>query len=98
LDFPVFAERAVPTTARGRIVEEAFNEAITVGDATVTPGDYVLADGSGICFLIADRAGEILEIAEMVAKREALMTTAVLAGKPISEVMGADYEDMLRKD
>jgi len=98
LDFPVFAERAIPTTARGRIVEEAFNEPVTVGNATVTPGDYVLADGSGICFLAADRVEEILEVGEMVAKREALMTRAVLAGELISQVMGADYEDMLRRD
>ena len=98
LDFPVFAERPIPTTARGRIVEEAFNEPVQVGDATVSPGDYVLADGSGICFLLRDRATDILEVAEMVAKREALMTKAVLAGEPISQVMGADYEDMLRKD
>lgn len=98
LDFPVFAERPIPTTARGRIVEEAFNEPVLVGDATVTPGDYVLADGSGICFLARDRAAEILGVAEMVANREALMTEAVLAGEPISQVMGADYEAMLRKD
>lgn len=98
LDFPVFAERPIPTTARGRIVEEAFNEPVRVGDVTVTPGDYALADGSGICFLMRDRAAEIVEVAETVAKREALMTKAVLAGEPISQVMGADYEDMLRKD
>ncbi|MGB0630418.1 MAG: RraA family protein [Alphaproteobacteria bacterium] len=95
LGFPVFAERATPTTARGRIVEEAFNEAITVGDHTVSPGDYVLADGSGICFLQADRAAEIIEVAETIAIRESLMTEAVLAGDPISQVMGADYEKML---
>lgn len=97
LDFAVFAERPIPTTARGRIVEEAFNEPVSIGDATVTPGDYVLADGSGICFLLQERAQDILEAAEMVARREALMTKAVLAGEPISKVMGADYEDMLRK-
>jgi hypothetical protein len=33
----------------------------------------------------------------MISKREALMTATVLAGEPIREVMGADYEDMLRK-
>lgn len=98
LDFPVFARRAIPTTARGRIVEEAFNEPVTIGDVTVCPGDYVLADGSGVCFLAAAQAAEILGVAEMVAKREALMTKAVLAGEPISKVMGADYEDMLRRD
>lgn len=97
LDFPVFARYAIPTTARGRIVEEAFNEPVMVGDVTVTPGDYVLADGSGICFLAAGRAEEIVEVAEMVAKREALMTQAVLRGEPISKVMGADYEHMLKK-
>ena len=97
LDFPVFAESPIPTTARGRIVEEAFNEPVTVGDITVTPDDYVLADGSGICFLTADRAEEILGIAELVAAREALMTRAVLAGEPISQVMGANYEEMLKK-
>ena len=98
LNFPVFAERAVPATAWGRVFEEALNEKITIGDATATPGDYVLADGSSIFLLLAGHAEETLEIAEMVAKREALMTAAVLAGEPISKVMGADYKDMLRKN
>lgn len=98
LDFPVFARYAIPTTARGRIVEEAFNGPVTIGDVVVSAGDYVLADGSGICFLQADRVPEILDVAEKIAKREALMTAAVLAGQPISEVMGADYENMLAKD
>lgn len=98
LDFPVFARHAIPTTARGRIVEEAFNEPVTIGDVIVRPGDFVLADGSGICFLQAEAAADILEVAEKIATREALMTAAVLAGRPISEVMGADYENMLEKD
>ncbi len=98
LGFPVFARFAIPTTARGRIVEEAFNEPVRVGDVTVAPGDYALADGSGICFLEAGRAIEILDTAELIAKREALMTEAVRAGKPISDVMGADYENMLARD
>lgn len=74
LDFPVFARYAIPTTARGRIVEEAFNEPVTIGDVSVEPGDYVLADGSGICFLRAAAAAAIVDVAETVAKREALMT------------------------
>ena len=61
----------------------------------LSPGDYVLADGSGICFLASDKAAEIVATAETIARREALMTKAILAGKPISEVMGADYEKML---
>jgi hypothetical protein len=40
----------------------------------------------------------LLETAEMIARREALMADALRAGKPISQVMGADYEHMLGKE
>ena len=97
LDFPVFARAAMPRTARGRIIEESFNEPITVGDLTVSPNDLLLADGSGVVFLAADRAEEILQNAEMIAAREAKMKDAVIAGDPVSEVMGRDYETMLSR-
>ena len=95
LKFPVFARSAIPTTARGRIVEEAFNKPITIGEVTVKPGDLALADGSGICFLAQEHASRLIETAELIAKREKLMTERVLAGEPISKVMGLDYEQML---
>ncbi len=95
LDFPVFARSATPTTARGRIVEEAFDEPVEIGDVTVRPGDYVIADASGVVFVARDRADEIVTTAEKIAAREAAMTRDVLAGKPVSQVMGADYENML---
>jgi 4-hydroxy-4-methyl-2-oxoglutarate aldolase len=98
LDFPVFARAAVPRTARGRIIEETFNEPIDVGDITVTPGDLVLADGSGVVFLSAGKADEVLESSEMIAAREAKMKEAVLAGDRVSEVMGRDYETMLTRE
>lgn len=97
LDFPVFARTVVPTTARGRIVELESGTPVQVGSVTVKQGDLVIADGSGIVFLTADRAAEILDTAEMIAAREAAMTKAVLAGEPVSKVMGADYEHMLKK-
>ena len=95
LKFPVFARSAIPTTARGRIVEEAFNKPITIGGVIVKPGDLALADGSGICFLPQEYAKKLIDTAERIAKREKLMTERVLAGEPISKVMGADYEHML---
>ena len=97
LEFPVFARSAVPLTARGRIVEESFQKNVKIGRIAVTPGDLVLADGSGVCFLPADKAQEIIESAEMIAGREALMKEAVMRGDRVSEVMGRDYEQMLTR-
>ena len=97
LEFPVFARQATPMTARGRIVEESFNEPVRIGRIQVNPGDLVLADGSGVVFLDAEKAEEAIAGAEQIAAREAKMKAAVLAGDPVTEVMGRDYETMLSR-
>ncbi len=70
-------------------------EPIRVGDLVVQPGDYVIADGSGVVFLPAARAEEIVMTAESLAMREVQMAEAVRAGRSVVEVMGASYESML---
>ena len=97
LGFPVFARAAVPLTARGRVVEESFNRPVRVGGIDVSPGDLVLADGSGVVFIAASKAKGVIEAAEAIAAREAKMKTAVLAGDRVSQVMGRDYETMLQR-
>ncbi len=96
LDFPVFARSATPTTARGRIVEQAFNQPVSIGDVIVTPGVLVTAHASGAVFIAQAQIDAVLETAEKITAREAAMTRDVLAGKPVSEVMGGDYESMLK--
>src|SRR5690242_9336014 len=93
--FPVYARAATPMTARGRVVEASMGEPIRVGDLPVSAGDYVIADWSGVVFLSAARAEEIVTVAEGLAAREAAMAEAVRAGKSVIEVMGASYESML---
>jgi 4-hydroxy-4-methyl-2-oxoglutarate aldolase len=97
LDFPVFARSHTARTARGRIVEVSTNEPIAVGDITVTPGDYVVADGSAVVFVAQDEIERVLETAEAIVAREEAMAQALREGNPISKVMGANYETMLKK-
>jgi len=94
LAFPVYARCGVPVTARGRIVEESFQIPIEVCGVAVAPGDLVIADWTGVVFVPAGRAEEVLDAAEDIAAREAAMAEAVRAGKKPSEVMGASYERM----
>lgn len=95
IDFPVYARAAVPLTARGRIVEESFNEKIVVAGVEVNPGDYVIADGSGIVFIPNEQVEEVLSIAERIVAKEAMMAKAIREGMPVSSVMGRNYETML---
>lgn len=97
IGFPVFARSATARTARGRIIETATNEPITVGDVSVSPGGYVVADASGVVFIAQAEIQSVLDAAESIAEREAAMAAALREGKPIGEVMGESYEQMLKR-
>lgn len=98
LGFPVYARAQTARTARGRIIEVSTGEPVTVGDVTVSPGDYVLADSSGVVFVPAAEIERVVGEAEKIAAREGLMAKAAAAGQPMSQVMGADYEKMLTRE
>jgi regulator of RNase E activity RraA len=97
LDFPVFARSHTARTARGRIVEVATGDPITVGDVTVSPGDYVVADGSAVVFIAQSEIARVVDTAEAIATREEAMAQALREGNSISNVMGANYETMLKR-
>ncbi len=97
VDYPVFGRGATTCTARGRLVELANNQPIVVGNVNVKPGDYAIADSSGVVFIAAEEIERVLPTAEDIAAREAAMDKALLDGEPITKVMGANYENMLRR-
>jgi len=99
-EFPVFSRSLTSRTARGRVVELGVQVPVTIGAAlggevTVQPGDYVLADRSAVIFISAADIQRVLEAAETIVAKEAAMAKAILAGTPIGEVMGGNYEHML---
>ncbi len=94
--FPIFARSCTARTARGRIVELATNQPVEIGDVLVSPGDYVIADGSAVIFIGPNDIERVLAAAEAIAAREAAMAQALRAGQPITQVMGANYEHMLK--
>lgn len=96
IGFPVYAAACTARTARGRLHEAETGGVVTIGGVAVRPGDYVLADGSGVVFVAAADAARVLDAAEMIAAREAAMSRDVEAGLPVSQVMGAAYEHMLK--
>jgi len=98
LGFPVFATMPTARTARGRIVEVATNEPVSIGDLSVSPGDFVVADGSAVAFIRVADIERVLEAAEAIVAREKAMAEALAEDKPISQVMGASYEQLLHRD
>ena len=96
LDFTLYGRAGVPRTARGRVIELDWNVAVQIAGISIAPGDFILADSSGIVVLPAGRAVDLIVRAEAVIDKEALMAKAVRAGTPVSEVMAGNYENMLK--
>jgi regulator of RNase E activity RraA len=96
LGFPVYARAAVPTTARGRIVEDATGVPVEVGGRPVNTGDLAIADASGVVLVAAEDAERVIALAEELAAREGRLAQALRDGRPVLEVMDAGYEAMTR--
>lgn len=97
LGLSVVGLRAVPTTARGRVVEQAWDVPVTVSGIAVSPGDYVVSDASGTVVVPADAVLGVLETAESLRDREAQMAEAIRGGVQVSDVMDSTYESMIAK-
>lgn len=85
--YPLWARAAVPVTARGRIAERGSDVPVLFDGVLVRRGDLVLADGSGVVFVPAGQAAEVIEAAERLARRQEAMAAAIRAGEPVIDVM-----------
>lgn len=95
-DFPVFSRALTSFTARGRVVEKGTGVPVEIGGVTVQPGDYVVADRSAAIFIAQRDIERVLDTAEQIVAKEAAMAKSILAGTPIGQVMGGNYEHMLK--
>lgn len=97
LAFPVFSRGVTPVTARNRVVEVAVNEPVDLAGVRVMPGDYIMADGSGVAVMPAARLEDVVAAARAMMDLENGIRDAIAAGKPLSAAMNESYERATRK-
>lgn len=98
LAFPIFTNRLTCYTARSRVVEQATNQPVQIGDVTVHPSDYLVADGSAVIAIRPNHVEGVLQAAEMIVAREAAMIAEIGRGTSMGEVLAGNYEHMLKTD
>ena len=97
LGFPVYGRAVVPISARGRIVQEAFNEPVEFAGVKVNAGDYILADQCGVTFVSPGLIGEVLRLCKLILERERQMIDAVESGTSVVDVMhDAQFTSIVR--
>ncbi|MFZ7101220.1 MAG: RraA family protein [Peptococcaceae bacterium] len=81
LGFGVWSRGVTPITGRHRVGTIEINGPIACGGVSVNPGDLVVADDNGVCFIPYDQVEAVLERLLQDAKREEVLVDAIAQGK-----------------
>ncbi|MGR9167332.1 RraA family protein (plasmid) [Rhizobium leguminosarum] len=86
VDYPLWATEITPVTGKWRIETVEINGDIQVAGIRVSPGDIVVADETGVCFVPIARAAEVLELALAKAAFEHEKCNAIDAGTAVADL------------
>jgi len=89
--FPLWSSEVSPVTGKWRIETVEINGSVQIGEVRVEPGDLVVADDSGVCFIPRDYILEVLELVEKKAKAEDIRCKAIVGGVAVPEISRSTY-------
>ena len=76
-----------PVTGKWRIEAAEINGPVLIGGVQVHPGDLVVADDTGVCFIPRDRIMDVLEAAEQRGRAEDARIKAIDSGLSVPDVL-----------
>jgi regulator of RNase E activity RraA len=91
LGFPVWSTDISPVTGKWRIITRELNGPITLAGVSVLPGDLVIADETGVCFIPRDKVEEVLQKCENIASLEDRVINNLQGGSTVEEFIEGVY-------
>jgi regulator of RNase E activity RraA len=80
IGYPIWCSSVSPITGKWRIQTVAINRPVSIAGVAVRPGDLVIADEVGVCFVPFERVAEVLAVAQRLARREEERLAKLAAG------------------
>lgn len=87
IGYGIWSRSVSPMTGKWRVQTVAVNKPVTICGIAVNPGDLVLADEVGVCFIPRDRAAEVLQRVRRIAANEEIRIAKIAAGAPVAELL-----------
>ena len=88
IGYPVWASEITPVTGKWRLETVEINGEIDMCGVRVNPGDLVVADDTGVCFIPRADILRVLELAEKKKKDEDARIEAITQGVPVPVFYG----------
>lgn len=85
IGYPIWSAGVSPITGKWRVETLAVNAPVLIAGVEVKPGDLVVADECGVCFVPFERAKEVLALAQRLAASEKARLEKLAAGMPLAE-------------
>ena len=89
IGYPVWSKGASPITGKWRIETVAINVPVAICGIPVTPGDLVVADEVGVCFVPRERAADVLAAVHRILEYEAKRMQQIASGLPVPDLAKA---------
>jgi len=83
MNYPLFSTAIHMVSGKNRVRISAVQEPIRVGEVTINPGDWIVADCSGALVVPASLVEDVLQRAERIDRTEQIIRQAVRAGTPL---------------
>jgi 4-hydroxy-4-methyl-2-oxoglutarate aldolase len=87
IGFPIWSTDISPATGKWRLEAAEINGPVVICGVKVSPGDLVVADDTGVCFIPRERIVEVLEGAEKKSKAEEIRCKEIDGGMPVVEIV-----------
>ena len=85
IGYPVWSSGVSPVTGKWRIETVAVNKPVSIAGVPVHPGDLVVADECGVCFVPLARALDVLEKARQIEQSEKWRLEKLAGGIGLAE-------------
>lgn len=87
IGYGLWSRSVSPITGKWRVQTVAVNKPVEICGIAVHPGDLVLADDVGVCFIPRARAAEVLARTQRIAAAEKVRVAKIESGAPVSELI-----------
>jgi len=92
LGYPIWSTERTPMTGKWRLEAMEINGPVVVCGIRVEPGDLVVADDTGVCFVPRERIMDVLVFAEKKSKAEQDKCDEVDRGDSVPKLAGVKAE------
>ena len=88
IGYAIWSRSVSPITGKWRLQTVAINRPVAICGVNVAPGDLVLADETGVCFIPRQRAAEVLAAGAAQRGERKTARRQDRSGVPVAELLG----------